>query len=246
MSLRNNISVFALLPVLLCTGCDNLSGRPLPDSAVVAPNQVLDFNTLYAQNCAGCHGTNGKGGASIALDDPIFLAIADDAVIHHVTSEGVPGTQMPGFAKTAGGMLTDQQIDLIVHGIRSWEKPEMLLRDGSVPSYIAEAAGDARRGESVYASYCSSCHGPNGDGGQKASSIVNPSYLALVSNQYLRIVTIAGRPEIGFPDWRNDAPGHSMSSQDISDVVAWLSASRSKVSTPTLNSSAQQMPRAIP
>ena len=81
-------------------------------------------------------------------------------------------------------------------------------------------------GADVYATYCSSCHGPDGRGGKKASSIVDGSYLALVSDQNLRTIVIVGRPELGAPDWRGDVPGKPMSPQDVSDVVAWLAAQR--------------------
>jgi mono/diheme cytochrome c family protein len=74
--------------------------------------------------------------------------------------------------------------------------------------------------------YCSSCHGPDGKGGSKAGSIVNGSYLGLVSDQYLRTVVIAGLSEWGMPDWRNNVPGRPMSASEISDVVAWLAARR--------------------
>ena len=37
-----------------------------------------------------------------------------------------------------------------------------------------------------------------------AGSIVDASYLSLISNQYLRTIVIAGRPDIGNPDWKND------------------------------------------
>ena len=99
-----------------------------PDSQVIPPDQIMDFNVLYARNCAGCHGADGKGGAAISLSDPVFLAIADDAAIRRVAANGVPGTAMPAFAQSAGGMLTDEQIDVIVGGIRSWAKPDCSAR----------------------------------------------------------------------------------------------------------------------
>jgi cytochrome c oxidase cbb3-type subunit 3/ubiquinol-cytochrome c reductase cytochrome c subunit len=34
---------------------------------------------------------------------------------------------------------------------------------------------------------------------------------------------------LGAPDWRGDVPGHPMSAQEISDVVAWLAAQRPKL-----------------
>jgi len=210
---------------LLCAACMRAPGRPVAGSEVIPPDQIMDFKILYARNCAGCHGHEGKGGATIPLSDPIFLAIADDAAIRRTAANGVPGTPMPAFAQSAGGMLTDRQIDAIVGGIRSWARPD-LVRDVSLPPYSTPVAGDPHHGADVYATYCSVCHGPDGRGGNEASSIVNHSYLALVSDQDLRTVVIVGRPELGAPDWRNDVPGKPMSSQEISDVVAWLAAQR--------------------
>ena len=132
---------------------------------------------------------------------------------------------MPAFAQSAGGMLTDKQIDAIVGGIRSWAKPESSQGE-ILPPYTAQTPGDPQPRRRSYATYCSSCHGPDGRGGGKASSIVDGSYLALVSDQNLRTVVIVGRPELGAPDWRNNLPGKPMSAQEITDVVAWLAAQR--------------------
>ena len=119
---------------------------------LLAPNEVLEFGTLYAENCAGCHGAEGRGGAAIALADPVYLAIADDASMRNVIANGVRGTSMPAFAQSAGGMLTDKQIDVIVSGIRSrWSQPGIL--DGAnPPSYAREIRWRHRqRGEVAYA-----------------------------------------------------------------------------------------------
>src|SRR4029077_6710430 len=88
--------------------------------------------------------------------------------------------------------------------------------------------GDPSRGSGVYATYCSSCHGPGGRGGQTASSIVDGSFLALLNDQELRTTVIVGRPELGAPDWRDNIPGKPMSAQDVSDVVGWLASQRPK------------------
>jgi hypothetical protein len=57
---------------------------------------------------------------------------------------------------------------------------------------------------------------------------VDGSYLSLVSDQGLRTTVIAGRPDLGAPDWRGNVPGHPMSPGEVSDVVAWLAAKRPK------------------
>ncbi|MGA2601129.1 MAG: c-type cytochrome [Bryobacteraceae bacterium] len=214
--------------LLASTACGHAPGRPAADSAVIPPNKIMDFNFLYARNCAGCHGSEGKGGASIGLGDPVYLSIADDATIRRVTADGVPGTSMPAFAKNAGGMLTDDQINVITGGIRShWGKPDA-LRDANPPPYAAQSPGDPARGAAAYVVYCSSCHGADGRGSKRASSIVDGSYLALVSDQNLRTTVIVGRPELGAPDWRGDVRGKPLSPDDVSDVVAWLAAQRTQ------------------
>jgi cytochrome c oxidase cbb3-type subunit 3 len=220
-------AIVAIATVLACVACGSLPSAYRPEPTVVTPNDVVDFKQLYGQNCAGCHGANGKGGAAIALANPVFLAIADDTVIRRIASNGVPGTPMPAFAQAAGGMLTEKQIDAIVSGIRSWAEPNAVGNQTS-PPYTTLVPGDPQRGADSYRFYCSSCHGADGRGGTKASSIVDGSYLALVSDQQLRTVVIAGRPELNAPDWRGDVEGRPMSAQDISDVVAWLSGQRPK------------------
>jgi len=86
--------------------------------------------------------------------------------------------------------------------------------------------GDPQRGAIVYSTYCNRCHGPDGRGGKESGSIVDPNYLRLVSDQSLRTTVIIGRQDRGKPDCRTNAPGHPMSAQEVSDVVAWLAAQR--------------------
>jgi cytochrome c oxidase cbb3-type subunit III len=216
----------AALLSLLLSACSSPPGRPTNDSGEPAPNEIGDFRTVYAENCAGCHGAEGRGGAAIALADPVYLAIVDESSMRKVIANGVQGTSMPAFAQKAGGMLTDRQIDVIMTGIFLQCAQKGILNGSDIPSYAARNPGSAANGEVVYGTYCASCHGPSGRGGSKGSAITNDSFLALVSDQGLRTVVIAGRPELGAPDWRGDVAGKPMSDQEITDVVAWLASHR--------------------
>jgi mono/diheme cytochrome c family protein len=207
-------------------GCASPHGQPRKDSEIPAPNEILGFGTLYAENCAGCHGAEGRGGAAIALADPVYLAVADDVAIRKVIASGVRGTAMPAFAQSSGGMLTDKQIDVIAREMRSrWSRPG-ILGAANPPSYTAKSAGGIPRGELAYKTYCESCHGPGGHGGPKGSSITDDSFLALVSDQGLRTMVITGRADLGALDWRGNVPGKPMSEQEVTDVVAWLGSRR--------------------
>ena len=222
--LRYSVALAALS--VLLAGCAAPQGQPRKGSEVLAPNEILDFATLYSQNCAGCHGVEGRGGAAIALSDPVYLAIADDAVMRKVMADGVRGTAMPAFAQSAGGMLTDKQIDVITSGMRSrWSRPG-ILATANPPSYSPTFAGNAVRGAVAYKTYCESCHGVGGRGGAKGSSITDDFFLALISDQGLRTIVITGRPELGAPDWRGDVSGKPMSDQEVTDIVAWLASRR--------------------
>ncbi|HWE28475.1 MAG TPA: c-type cytochrome [Polyangia bacterium] len=216
------IAVVGSLAVVV-GGC-TLPGKPKGQSLEGQPSKVEDFDALYASSCAGCHGANGRDGAALGLDNVVYLAIVDEQTLQRTIATGVAGTSMPAFAASAGGTLTDRQVDVIARGIRArWARPETL---GDTPPPYVGPAGEARPGAAVFAAFCVSCHGADGSGGPKSGSIVDGSYLALVSAQSLRTLLIAGRPEIGQPDWRGDAPGRPLASQQIADVVAWLVSHR--------------------
>ncbi len=211
--------------LLLCASC-RPPGQPTAADIDLKPEQVRDFTLLYRQNCAGCHGLDGQGNGALALANPIYLAIASDETIRRVTARGIPGTLMPAFAKSSGGALTDEQIEILVREMRArWGRPNETL-GATPPPYSATDPGDPVRGAAAYGIFCAGCHGPGGKGTAKASSIVDDSFLALVTDQNLRLTVIAGRPDLGQPDWRNNVPGRIMTPQEVSDVVAWLVARR--------------------
>jgi cytochrome c oxidase cbb3-type subunit III len=218
--------ISGVLSMTVVSGCGSPPGQPEKGSETLAPNQVVAFGTLYANNCAACHGPDGRGGAAIALANPVYLAIVDDTTMRTVIANGVRGTSMPAFAQHAGGMLTDTQIDVITREMRArWSRPGIL--DGANPPfYMAKSAGNAEHGGSVYRTYCASCHGSRGEGGPNGSAITNDSFLALISDQGLRTIVITGRPELHAPDWRGYVPGKPMSDQEVTDVVAWLASHR--------------------
>jgi len=223
-SLLNPFAI-SLVVLLLGVGC-RPPGKPNEADIELKPGEVRDFVLLYKQNCAGCHGKDGKGNTALALANPVYLAIASDDTIRRATSVGIRGSLMPAFAKTAGGTLTDEQLEILVREMRRrWAKPNDIL-GASPPSYAAEELGDTQRGAGIYVTFCAGCHGPEGRGTPKGSSIVDDSFLALVSDQNLRTTIIAGRPDLGHPDWRHYATDRAMTPQEVTDVVAWLVAQR--------------------
>src|ERR1700733_29718 len=148
---------------LALVGCSRIPGRPGPGPEVVRPNEVLDFPALYKANCAACHGENGRNGAAISLANPVYLAVAGEENLHEITAKGVHGKLMPPYAKSAGGMLTDQQINVLAHGLMQWSRPDVFV-GLSMPPYRAALQGDAGRGQQAYGTFCARCHGVAGEG----------------------------------------------------------------------------------
>jgi cytochrome c oxidase cbb3-type subunit III len=208
--------------LLIATGCERMPGTPKPGVEVPNPDSITDFATLYSQNCAGCHGDNGQNGVAYDLSNPDYQLWVDDATLRKIIANGEPGTQMPAFATSAGGFLTDTQIDALVNGMRSnWGKTGSL---NDAPPYASAVNGDSAHGQQVYQNACARCHQ------QPSQNILSPTFLALVNDQTLRTLIIAGRPDIGQPNWDQVTPGHTLTDQEVTDVVAWLASQR--VQTP--------------
>lgn len=228
------VTVMAMNAVMIaCAGCGNVPGHPKTEGGPSRPEEVMDFQTLYKENCSGCHGENGRDGAAIALNNPAYLAYAGAENLRRATAEGVRGTLMPAFTQSAGGMLTDRQVDALVQGmLQSWSKPAEFA-GVKLPAYAETAPGDVTDGQKVYASACARCHGADGAGAQKTAqagatehSIVDTSYLALVNDQSLRSIVVAGHPESKTPDWRSYVTGHALTEAEINDLVAWIGSHR--------------------
>jgi mono/diheme cytochrome c family protein len=201
-------------------GCERKIGPPNDQEDLMRPETIVSFDRLYKQNCSACHGEKGSGGPALDLANPNYQALVDDASLKRWITSGMPGTQMPAFGESAGGFLTSQQVDVLIAGMRArWNNKNRSAVD--MPPYSSSAVGSADHGQDIFRVNCSSCHQ------QGQQKITDASYLALVNDQSLRSIVIAGRPDLGHPDWKQVRPGQPLKDQDVSDVVAYLHSLRS-------------------
>ena len=261
--MKSRYSIWPLLALsaatFACLGCKSMPGYPKPGAEVARPQEVLDFATLYKQNCSGCHGDNGRNGAALPLNNAAYLAVIGEGNLRTITANGVRGTLMPAFSSAAGGILTDQQIEILVSGmLHQWSKPAEFA-GVALPSYASTTPGDAARGKIAFVAACARCHSTDGTGIKPAAdgrptpqdatpdSIVDPAYLALVSDQSLRSLIIAGRPDENVPDWRGyiTGPGaRALTPQEIDDIVAWLAAHRAPAPGEPMSNTSSNTPSA--
>jgi mono/diheme cytochrome c family protein len=216
----------AILSLVLLTllvgslGCDRKIGPPNDQEELMRPENIGSFDRLYKQNCSACHGENGSGGPALDLANPKYQALVDDVSLRRWITSGMPGTQMPAFGESAGGFLTPQQVDVLVAGMRArWDHKGRGTEE--MPSYSSTAVGNVEHGQDNFRVSCSSCHQ------QGQQKITDASYLSLVSDQTLRSIVIAGRPDLGHPDWSQVRHGQPLTDRDVSDVIAYLHSLRS-------------------
>ncbi len=115
-------------------------------SDIPVQGDIKNGQLLFLQKCSSCHGKDGKSeglgtGVSIsrerkfqvvppALNNPGFLAAANDQWIRQTVKTGRPGTIMPSQSVL---QISDQQLDDIVSYVRSFEAnyspPEALEED---------------------------------------------------------------------------------------------------------------------
>lgn len=225
-------TIVAAIFLLASAGCNHLPGKPGFRPETLRPSQTVDFNVLYKSNCSACHGDRGLNGPALPMNNPVYLAWAGKVHMLPIVASGESLKSIHAFAQSGGGMLTDQQVNIIVDGmIATWGKPG-ILNGTNPPSYSASTAPDVAAGKTAFQAHCASCHGANGTGAETASkhsvtgSIVDPTYLSLIGDQGFRDIVVSGLPGEGMPDWRGDGSIKPMTDKEVTDVVAWLGSHR--------------------
>ena len=224
-------AVLAVAIAFASTGCDHLPGKPGFRPETQRPDQTHDFAVLYKTNCSACHGDQGKNGPAFPLNNPVYLAWAGHDAIRDIVANGVANRLMPAFSSSAGGFLTGEQVEDIVNGMMTRWGRQDIIGGQTPPAYMPSITGDPAQGEVVFHTYCARCHGTDGKGLPAGSdnvigSIVDQSYLALISSRGLRDIVVAGMPGEKMPDWRGDVAGKPMTEKDVTDVVEWLVSHR--------------------
>jgi len=230
--------IFVAIAAAGLTGCkegesfdDWMPGKPKIENVWKAPTEITDFTELFKESCQGCHGFGKVGGAAIAMDNPTYLSIVTPERLTEVITHGVKGTTMPAFAIENGGLLTDEQIHILVEGILAG-KGANPAPAGPFPPYAAPL-GDPASGEKVYAEYLAAVLKrepklalPEDPKVPREDFLTNFAFLDLVTDQYLRTLIISGHPEMGLLNWQEAIPGKPLSDQEIADLVAWIASKR--------------------
>jgi cytochrome c oxidase cbb3-type subunit 3 len=217
MTARRGLGVVVVFS--LSVACE-APGRPKLEQEA---SETTNFAELFNQNCSGCHGENGKNGPARPINDPLYLALVPKETLRGIVVNGRPGTSMPAWAQKQGGPLSEPQITALVDGIEANWSRRVETHGRPLPPYEAtEEKGDAANGKKLYLRACFACHAKGG----LVGPVTEPAYLALASDQGLRASIITGRADLGMPNYQVLNAGRALSSQDVTDLVAYLASLR--------------------
>ncbi len=181
---------------------------------------------LFAANCVACHGADGFGTAiAPALNDPLVREKTADELNRTVTL-GSPGTLMAGWAN----VLTTEDINALVSLVQRWDEvPAGILPAPNVPIPVTEES--LALGSQLFSQNCSRCHGPEGQGTQRAPALNVKSFLTDTSDLAIQQIITQGVPGTAMPAW-----GDRMTESDIQAIVGFIrqwEPTAPEVATPT-------------
>jgi len=201
-----------------------------PCSSLLALTFLLFFQSvsasdtgqdLYLENCATCHGTQGKGGMGIPLALHSFLDSASADYLKKTIRLGRPERIMPSFY-----WMSDSDIDQIIEFINSWRKnPAPVWNQATI-------TGNAEAGARLFSSHCASCHGSEGQGGKgsgmrfsrprdlpvTAPALNNQGFLNSVPDKMLHHIITNGRTGTPMPS----ATSLGLNKNDIDNLVTYV------------------------
>lgn len=179
----------------------------LPDGAT-----LQTAITIFASQCVSCHGADGLGtNIAPALNDPLVREKTADELNRTITF-GSAGTLMAGWSNA----LSAEDISALVTLIQRWDE----VPTGSIPAPdvpIPTTAESIALGGDLYAANCAQCHGPEGQGTQRAPSLNVRSFLTDTNDLAMEQIITSGVPGTAMPAW-----GTRMSASDIQAIVGFI------------------------
>lgn len=172
--------------------------------------------TLYAENCAACHGANGEGSTlAPALNTDELRVRLSDADVLRIIEQGVPGTLMASWANA----LDAVQRETLVTLVGRWG--ELDAAGVTLPVIEAvplDASPEAiATGQRLFSLLCTQCHGTNGYGSPIAPALNNQTFLSQTPDAAIQQIIAGGVTGTNMPSW-----GGYLTEADIAAITVYL------------------------
>jgi mono/diheme cytochrome c family protein len=200
---------------------------------------------LYAENCAVCHGPEGKGrvGATLSQDWP---SIRPDLRVKEAIENGIPGSVMPAWSQDNGGPLAAEQIDALVAFILSWQsgEPPVILPaptpvERPLLTPLPDVEGDPNHGAVLFDQNCAVCHGPDGEG--RVGATLAKDFPSIRPDLRVKAVIDRGVEGSVMPAWSQENGG-PLSETDVNDLVAFILTLGTAENPPSVPGGAEETP----
>jgi cytochrome c oxidase cbb3-type subunit I/II len=161
--------------------------------------EVSHGGSLFAANCAGCHGSDGKGdgrAAASLLPKPADLTAArfSDERLSSVLWNGVVGSAMPPWRQ-----LPAEDLSALIACIHALHGPDSVSSTREVTT--------SGEGKALFAVNCASCHGETGAGNGGAAGALAPAptnfHLKQPTQERAWDVLENGIPGTAMPPWKS-------------------------------------------
>jgi mono/diheme cytochrome c family protein len=179
----------------------------------------LEGNVLYNRYCVSCHGDGTYGSWDKFLNrfmpavrGPGLRATAEADYYRTAIEQGRPGTLMPAWGKSAGGLTKDQIKSLVKYLADGDGRPPQALRP--IPTLHG---GSAERGGELFTQMCAGCHGQN----KLAPSLSNSVFQKTASDQFLARTIVNGRADTAMPAFQRDG-ADGLTDDEVRDLVAYV------------------------
>jgi mono/diheme cytochrome c family protein len=216
-------------------------------SFVGAPRLMAGKRLFAERGCRGCHRVAGVGGedgpdlSEIGLRRPDALPRAKTrgealAVFHRLHLLDPPGTVKGSRMPKLG--LTPEEADVLAGflvSLRPRALPEGALPKDRVQVALLGQRDFATDGASLFAAFCSACHGTSAQGRTTADelgpvpSLGNPDALALADDAFLTRTIERGRAGRRMQAWANHEGG--LRAEEIAALVGFLRSLEPKAPT---------------
>jgi mono/diheme cytochrome c family protein len=185
---------------------------------------AADGATIYGAICSSCHGANGQGmrypgmPPFPAIANRDFLELASDEFITETVRRGRPGRQMLAWGEKDGG-LRAEEITAVVAYLRRLGGDVQAIPDTSPRRWVK---GDSSAGSRLYVSYCSGCHGKNGEGFE-GPALNNTILLKAATDRFLIETIKRGRRATAMEGFLQPTPMRpALSDAEIESIVAFI------------------------
>lgn len=201
-----------------------------------APLLVEAKTVFHSLGCRGCHKMDGVGGSEgpdlsrEGQKDPGQLNFSHvpgkkslaNWISEHTRDPAriVPGSKMPAFG------LDDRQVDQLTYYMLSLRRnpaPEAFWPKDRIRVERFKEREFATDGATLFSTFCSACHGPEGQGRRfpesyPASAIANPDFIEAAAYGFIDQTITGGRPGRRMPAWSEGG----LRPEEVQKIVAHL------------------------